>query len=247
MHQRRISHKGEVMTAFKDNKTAGAPDWADRTEQALLDAALARIPAHAHWDQKLVDLAAADVGLTPAMASLLLPSGPKDLAALLSQRHDERTLVQLRVRDATGLKIREKITLAVATRIDVAMGDETAVRRSLGFLALPAQAPLSGRLMWSAADRIWRWAGDAAADFNHYSKRAILSTVLASTLAVRLSAGEDAARRHLDARIDGVMAFEKLKSRIKFDPEGALSRLAGVLGRRRYGDAIKTETAHSAD
>ena len=101
--------------------------------------------------------------------------------------------------------------------------------------------------MWAAADMIWKWCGDTATDFNHYSKRAILSTVLASTLAVRLSAGEDAARRHLDGRIDGVMSFEKLKSRVKIDPESALSRFAGVLGRRRYGQAIKTETAPSAD
>jgi hypothetical protein len=62
-----------------------------------------------------------------------------------------------------------------------------------------------------------------------------------------LSAGEDTAKRHLDARIDGVMAFEKLKSRVKLDPEEALRRFAGALGRRRYGDGIKTETAPSAD
>ena len=235
------------MSNSEEGNTASSPDWADSTEQAVLDAALLRLSADSHWDQRLVDLAASDIGLTPTVARLLLPGGPRDLAALLSQRHDARTLVQLQSSDTTSLRVREKITLAVATRIDIALADEQAVRRSLGFLALPAQAPLSGRLMWAAADMIWRWCGDTATDFNHYSKRAILSTVLTSTLAVRLSAGEDAARRHLDARIDGVMTFEKLKSRVKIDPESALSRFAGVLGRRRYGAAIKTETAPSAD
>ena len=43
------------------------------------------------------------------------------------------------------------------------------------------------------------------------------------------------------------MTFEKLKSRVKLDPEGALSRWAGAMGRRRYGDRIKTETAPSTD
>lgn len=235
------------MSIADESPEAAQPDWADRMEQAVLDAALKRLPTHAHWDQKLVDVAASDVGLTPAAIRLILPTGPKDLAALLSKRHDDLTLRQLCVGDAQGLKMREKITLAVATRIDIAMADEAAVRRSLGFLALPAQAPLSGRLMWAAADMIWRWAGDAATDFNHYSKRAILSTVLGSTLAVRLAAGEDAARRHLDARIEGVMAFEKLKSRVKLDPEGALRSFADALGRRRYGDPIKTEAAPSTD
>lgn len=235
------------MSISDESTQAAQSDWADRTEQAVLSAALLRLSSHSHWDQKLVDLAASDIGVSPAAIRVLLPSGPKDLAALLSQRHDELTLTQLRACDAKGLKIRQKITLAVATRIEVAMADETAVRRSLGFLALPAQAPLSGRLMWAAADMIWRWAGDTATDFNHYSKRAILSTVLGSTLAIRLSAGEDSARRHLDGRIDGVMAFEKLKSRIKLDPEGALSQFAGALGRRRYGGAITPETAPSTD
>ena len=235
------------MSISEDYQTASSPDWADSTEQAVLDAALVRLSDHGHWDQRLVDLAASDIGLTPSAVSLLLPGGPRDLAALLSQRHDAHTLLQLQASDTAGMKVREKITCAVATRIEVALADERAVRRSLGFLALPAQAPLSGRLMWAAADMIWKWCGDTATDFNHYSKRAILSTVLASTLAVRLSAGEEAAKRHLDARVDGVMTFEKLKSRIKIDPEGALSRFAGALGRRRYGEAIKTETAPSVD
>ena len=212
-----------------------------------LIAALLRLSSHDHWDQRLIDLAASDMGLTPATIRLLLPYGPRDLAALLSQRHDNLTLARLSSSDAKSLKIREKITLAVATRLDVAMSDETGVRRSLGFLALPSQGPLSGRLMWATTEMIWKWAGDSSTDFNHYSKRAILSTVLASTLAVRVSAGDEAAKRHLDARIDGVMAFEKLKSKVKLDPENALSRLAGALGRRRYSDAIKTETAPSAD
>ena len=143
--------------------------------------------------------------------------------------------------------MRDKIRRGVAARVEAAFEDEAAVRAATRFLSHPSHAGLAGRLVWESADALWRFAGDQAADFNHYSKRAILSTVLTSTLAVRLSAGEDAARRHLDARIDGVMTFEKLKSRVKIDPESALSRFAGVLGRRRYGAAIKTETAPSAD
>ena len=89
--------------------------------------------------------------------------------------------------------------------------------------------------MWAAADQLWRWAGDTATDFNHYSKRAILSTVLASTLAVRLARDEAAAETHLAARIDGVMQFEKLKAGVKLDPEGIARSVAGALSRMRYG------------
>ena len=126
------------------------------------------------------------------------------------------------------------------------MEDDLAVRRSLAFLALPGNAPLASRLMWATADQLWRWAGDTATDFNHYSKRAILSTVLASTLAVRLARGEVEARAHLAARIDGVMAFEKFKAGLKLDPEGLARGFASALGRMRYGASPRPETPQSA-
>jgi ubiquinone biosynthesis protein COQ9 len=221
-------------------------DWADETEARLLDAAVRRVADHGRWDARLVDLAAADIGLSRAECELLLPYGPKDLAALLARRHDAITEARLAELDPAGLRIRERITIAVQTRIAVAMEDEAAVRRSLGFLALPGNAPLAGRLMWAAADQLWRWAGDTATDFNHYSKRAILSTVLASTLAVRLARDEAAADTHLAARIEGVMAFEKAKAGIKLDPEGAARSVAGLLARLRYGRPVSPEAPPSA-
>jgi ubiquinone biosynthesis protein COQ9 len=111
------------------------------------------------------------------------------------------------------------------------MADEAAVRRWQGFLALH---PLLGsRLLWDSADVIWRWAGDTATDENHYSKRAILSGVLSSTLAVRLAAGAEAASAHLDQSIEGVMSYEKLKARFKGKDWAA--GIAEALGRMRYG------------
>ena len=82
----------------------------------------------------------------------------------------------------------------------------------MGFLLLPANAALGARLLWRSADALWRWAGDTATDENHYSKRAILSEILASTLALRLAHGAEAAEAHLDRRIAQVMAFEKWKA-----------------------------------
>ena len=99
------------MSISEEGNEAGGPDWADSTEQAVLDAALLRLSDHGHWDQRLVDLAASDIGLTPSAVSLLLPGGPRDLAALLSQRHDNLTLARLSSSDAKSLKIRAKIVL----------------------------------------------------------------------------------------------------------------------------------------
>src|SRR3546814_11496458 len=63
---------------------------------------------------------------------------------------------------------------------------------------------------------MWRLAGDTATDYNHYSKRAILGAVYASTMAVFLNdESEDFAetRAFLARRIDQVMRFESWKHR----------------------------------
>ena len=119
------------------------------------------------------------------------------------------------------------------TRIDVAAQDEAAVRRWAGFLALPIHLPLAMRLLWDSADQLWRWAGDTATDENHYSKRAILSGILATALAIRLSSGREAAMTFVDARIENVMSFEKWKAGLK--PADLMRDVAAALGKMRYG------------
>ena len=149
--------------------------------------------------------------MPPPISSLLLPKGASDLAALLSRRHDDAALAELAKIDPSKLKVRERIHAAVEARIDAAMRDEPAIHGVIAWMARPPHAPLGLALGWETADALWRWAGDTATDENHYSKRAILGTVLATTLAVRLTAGHEAARKHLTARIDQVMAFETWK------------------------------------
>jgi ubiquinone biosynthesis protein COQ9 len=89
-------------------------------------------------------------------------------------------------------------------------------------------------LLWESADALWRWAGDAATDENHYSKRAILSGVLASTIGVRFEGGPAAASEHLAAQIDRVMGFEKWKAGLP-GGAGAMAAVARALARMRYG------------
>lgn len=209
-------------------------DWAHQMETRLLTASLTRAPALG-WTRRMLAAAARDAGLSPAEAELLLPEGPRDLAALLSRRHDAAALGVLAGTDPTALKVRERIRRGVLARGEAAMADEPALRRWAGFLALPGNIPLGLRLAWESADRLWRWAGDTATDENHYSKRALLAEILISTLAVRLAMGEGAAAAHLDRRIEAVMAFERWKAGIK--PEGAATRLARTLGRWRYARA----------
>jgi ubiquinone biosynthesis protein COQ9 len=115
-------------------------------------------------------------------------------------------------------------------------GDREVTRRALAILTQPRHTALSARLLWQAADAMWRAAGDTATDYNHYTKRAILSAIYSATLLHwTQDDSEDfaATRAFIDRRIDGVMRFEKAKA--KFTGMGAnLPDPARILGRLRY-------------
>jgi ubiquinone biosynthesis protein COQ9 len=210
------------------------PDWAEAAEARLLSAMLVHAP-RLGWTSRALAASARDVGLSTAEVELLLPHGPRDLAALLARRHDLATLEALAGVDPRALRVRERVRQGVQTRCDVAMADQPATRRWAGFLALPGNVPLGLRLAWASADSLWRWAGDTATDENHYTKRVLLAEILVSTLAIRLASDDRAARVHLDARIEAVMAFEKWKATIK--PGDHVTRIARALGRMRYAGA----------
>ncbi len=209
-------------------------DWGKAAEARILNAALAHA-AILGWNSRLISAAARNAGFTVPEAELLLPNGARDLAALMSRKHDREALDRLADVDPMSLKIRERIRVAVFARVDAAVSDEPATRGWAGFLALPTNIWLGLRLAWESADVLWHWAGDTATDENHYSKRVLLAEILISTLAIRLAGGAEAAEVHLDRRIAGVMSFEKWKARLKLGD--VASRAGGVLGRIRFGSA----------
>ncbi|MDB5469767.1 MAG: hypothetical protein JWR84_1327 [Caulobacter sp.] len=217
------------MTAAAE--TAATPrDWAAETEARILDEALP-LCVHMGWTRPMALAAGRKAGLTAGETDLLLPHGPRDLAALLSRRHDAAALAALPAPE--GLKIRQRIRAAVEARLEAAGADREALRRWAGYLSLPLNLPLALRLVWESADGLWRWAGDTATDENHYSKRAILSAILVSTTAIDLASGREAALAHLDARIQNVMDFEKWKAGL--NPADLAREVAGALASIRYG------------
>ena len=209
-----------------------APDWADRMEQAVLDAAIQRAPVLG-WNGRLVRAAFEANGLSRGDEELLLPNGARDLAALFSRRHDARALEALAETPAATLKMRERIARAVSARMEAGAADLESTKRCAGFLALPTNADLGLSLAWESADHLWRWAGDTATDWNHYSKRAILSGILIPALTLRWFDGHEAAETFVARRIDNVMAFERWKAGKDF--EAPLKRVTEALSRLRYG------------
>ncbi len=221
-----------LMTETPPLPNAPKPDWADRMEQAVLDAAIAAAP-RLGWNSRLVRVACEANGLSEGDQELLLPNGARDLAALLSRRHDARALSALEQTPASTLKMRERIAVSVSARMEAGAADLEATKRCAGFLALPTNADLGLGLAWESADHLWRWAGDTATDWNHYSKRTILSGILIPALTMRWFQGREEAETFVAARIDNVMAFEKWKVGVDFD--APVRKVTELLSRLRYG------------
>lgn len=135
---------------------------------------------------------------------------------------------------AGGLKIRDRIALAVRTRLLQHAAHREALRALASFLALPTNAGLAARCLWRTVDAMWRAVGDTATDFNYYSKRTLLAGVYGSTVLVWLddsSEGFADTFAFLDRRIADVMTIERYKSRLRRSLDGLFTRVDAVFGR----------------
>jgi len=202
----------------------------------LLAAMLAVAPDKG-WGQAALREAAQAAGLSEGECALAAPRGAIDLIDAFAEWADDQMAAALDELDIGAMRIREKVRTAVWARLQALEPHRRALSRSLVVLALPGRTTDAARIGWRTADRIWRALGDASTDENYYSKRAILAGVHAATLARWLaddSPGAEQASAFLDARIENVMQFEKLKARAKSAP--ALGEaVLGALASLRYG------------
>ncbi|MGX7894477.1 COQ9 family protein [Tsuneonella sp. HG222] len=188
------------------------------------------------WNDAALDSAAAASGVDPAVARLAYPGGAMDMIAAWIAHIDARMIEAFAPEIVAAMPIRERIRALVWFRLEAVAGLEEALRRALAIQALPQNLVRAAKLGWSSADAMWRLAGDTATDYNHYTKRAILGSIYAATLAVFVSdESEDKSetRAFLDRRIEGVMKFEKAKAQLLGKDRDHFDVMR-FLGRLRY-------------
>jgi len=194
---------------------AAASDQA--VKETVLKAALKDAAFDGFTDSVLAK-AGRDAGVDPAALSRLFPDGALSLIEYFSIWIDQAMEKKLATTDLGTRKIRERIKIAVMTRLWLLEPHKEATRRAAATLTLPMHAALAARLMYRTVDTMWRAANDTSTDFNFYTKRAILAGVYGSVLVRWFSdTGEDgsATEAFLDARIENVMQFEKFKAKAK--------------------------------
>lgn len=167
------------------------------------------------WNGKAVDSAAAQIDVDTAQARLAFPKEPPAMVDAYIQGVDAAMEVHFTPKKVAAMKVRDRIRALIWYRLEVMAPAREAVRTGLSILAMPQNLPLALKAGWRSADLMWRIAGDTATDYNHYTKRLILSGVYASTLLVWLDdQSEDWSESgaFLDRRLAGVMRFEKWKA-----------------------------------
>jgi ubiquinone biosynthesis protein COQ9 len=198
--------------------------------------AVGRNAAFDGWSSAAVDLAADEFGVDRDVAALAFKGGALALVNAWIDSVDVELARRLPPETLNAMKIRQRITALLATRLEIMAPDRESLRRALAIMVMPQNLPRAAKIGWRSADRMWRLAGDTASDFNHYTKRMTLSAVYGSVLSVFIN--DDSAdfadtRAFLDRRIDNVMQFEKVKAQAKARRE-YIPSFSRFVGRLRY-------------
>lgn len=204
--------------------------------RAALAPIIARNAGFDGWSDAAVHAAADETGVDRDVAKLAFKDNAIDMIDAWIESIDLELAHRLPAEKLRAMKIRDRITALLATRLEIMAPDRESLRRAMAIMAMPQNLVRSAKIGWRSADRMWRLAGDTASDFNHYTKRMTLSAVYASTLSVFVNDDSDNfadARAFLDRRIDNVMQFEKVKYQAKQRQEYVPS-LSRFIGRLRY-------------
>jgi ubiquinone biosynthesis protein COQ9 len=179
----------------------------EKTRDSLLLATLPHVMFDG-WRWTAVRAGAADAGISEVDALNAFPNGAEEVLEYFSHWADRRMLEELDKRGLDEMRVRDRVALAVRTRLEILEPHREAVRRGLSAFAFPQNSALGLKCLYRSVDAIWYACGDTSTDYNFYTKRLLLAGVLSSTLIYWL---DDSSEHHadtwdfLDRRIDEVL------------------------------------------
>ncbi|MDX1922919.1 MAG: COQ9 family protein [Alphaproteobacteria bacterium] len=190
----------------------------DLSKEMLINAALRQVPFEG-WTRRALEKAEEAEGLQHGTFAAYFPGGIQDFIKQMHQWVDSEMQRKIAAQpDFETSKIREKIYRCVMARIETLTPHREAMRRLAGHQLLPWNKPWGLRDLGSAADAMWKLAGDRSVDYNFYTKRILLSGVYVSTLNHwfdDMSDEFESTKTFLRARIENVLKFGKFVGGIK--------------------------------
>jgi ubiquinone biosynthesis protein COQ9 len=184
------------------------------------DAAIAAMLPHVPfdgWTLGAVRRGLLDIGAEPEDAVLLFPGLAADMIEAFCDWADRRMQEAAAELDPE-LRLHQRVRAVIALRLEQNRPFKEAIRRALAVLAMPGHARLAAVCTARTVDAIWHAAGDQAADFSWYTKRAILAGVYGTTVLfwLRDSSEDDAATlAFLDRRLAGVGWITSMRRRVE--------------------------------
>ena len=130
------------------------------------------------WSEAAARDAAGKAGLTPGEQALAAPRGVIDLIEGFFDDAEARAKEALAGEDLTGLRVPDKVKRGVLAWLAALEPHREAVRRAAARGFLPWSAGPALQRSWKVADMVWTAAGDTSEDYNRYSKRGLLASVI---------------------------------------------------------------------
>jgi len=181
--------------------TAG--DETARCKDALLEAMLPHV-AFDGWSPAALAEGARTLGWAPDEAGLVFAGGADAARQWLDDWADRRMVERLRATDLSALRTHHRVAAALKARLAALGPYREAVRLALASRFTPFGAAYAAQAVYRTVDAIWWEVGDAATDFNFYTKRGILAAIHASAVLYWLvDTSEDGAdtESYIDRRI----------------------------------------------
>ena len=192
----------------KSQKSTASKD--EILQKALIKA------AELGWSTDLVNHLNEEFGVTAF--STYFPNGLNDLVYAFADWADAQMIFSLEKQGVDDLKIRARIFEGVKARLQALEPHKAAFKASTKYLMHPRHIFDLKRIGWTTADKLWWCAGDTATDYNHYTKRILLSGVFASTTLYWLRDSSDNHEKtwdFLEHRINNVLKIGKFMGKLK--------------------------------
>jgi len=170
------------------------------------------------WTDEALQRAAKAGKISQQKLDQAFPRGIQDAVAYFFRWSTAAMAEKVTPRALNGLRVRDKVTLCVRTRLELLSRYKEATSAALTYMARPPHALHMPKMVWETADIIWKIAGDTSEDYNKYTKRIILSGVLGATTLYWLndtSENNNKTWAFLDKRIDNALSVGKTLSRFK--------------------------------
>jgi ubiquinone biosynthesis protein COQ9 len=216
----------------KKRRTASQKPLSIAKNRKILAAVLARVPFEG-WTDAAYEHGLQAVGFTRKETDELLPRDILDIMMMLGESIDEAMQKRIETTRAFAqMRVRDKIAFAVRARLEALAPHREALHRLLVWYAMPMNLTQGIKRLYRTVDLIWIAIGDTSTDYNYYTKRLLLSTVVKSTMLFWL--GDDSKDYEdtwafLDRRIAEIVRAGKVISLVK---EWKSSELVANIGNK---------------